>query len=505
MFSLVVLEAEDVHCTRCKEPLAKSQLVISRSFYGEITLSNAAWLSVPYYHPQCALDISPEATRDALRMNETKFEGREELYALTVTRMVAKLKLIDARRAAKKKGTTAEIPAIEPARDRFGRPRVRVYWAGSFVSAGADANEAFAKLAPDSTLASALREYELLPFVKVTKKSLDDDPSQPLIGAVYATISSVRLASSQKEKLVAWKAENIPTPLIWVLDAAREPALVDARVLELRAAMDAAGYVGDEAHVVVTHSMDQDAITAVGRAMDEALGFAELREQTADPGKRAAERLRELVTNNDREGLVPALEIAAKCLRGTHVHVKAQLAEDASKCLSFLPALVPALWLLHAVRALPAATRNQVAPLVGDVVLRALNAPGSSRTYPPEFAIAIEALEHWEYAARFDLLLTAYMAPKLTDNRRLKLQEYLAKCDDEAIAAKIRAWSEALGEKENARKITAGWLLESIDKCCEASRAAKKKEADARAKKSATKAAPKPTAGPKIVPKSELN
>lgn len=481
MLSLLRVDSDTARCRRCKEPITLNQWAMSLWNYGLSTGPAATeWI-----HPRCAVDVWPEYVPGALNMTKDEFEGRDEIEALVTARLRGKFQLDLARREAKKKGVAAVIPMVEPARDPKGRPRVRLYWAGSFVTSSHAGMEEFSMLARDLTITSALREYVLMQFLKVTKKSLDDDPSQPLIGAVYAALSSVRLVGAQKERLAAWKAENLPVPLLWVIDAANDQSLVDARVLELRTALDSVGYVGDEAQVLVTHAMDESVLEALGRALDEAIGFDGLHAQTADPGKRAAERLHEVVEGNDREAFVATLDIAAKSLRGTHQSVKSQLIEDATKTLSHPTARVSALKLLLLLSGVPAASRDVATSAVKELVREVLDAPGLARSYPPEFALAMEVLEKFEYRPRWSLLLSAFTSAKITATRLAKLTEYLVQCDDEAVLAALTDATEKLSEKDEARKEHNNGVRAKIQANVDALEALKKKKkAEALARKS---------------------
>jgi hypothetical protein len=484
MFGIVPVTRSDRVCRRCKLPIAPDSLALGGFTYLELPPEREI-----IYHPACAIDVSPEGALSALRERSAPTERYDALYQLALTRVVAKTKLLESRREAKRRGTEAKIPTIEPARDPRGRPRVRLYWAGSLSNENGPIAEQLALLAPDNTFASSLREYVLLHFVKVTKKSLDDDPSQPLVGALFGTLASVRLGAAQKDKLTVFRAEGLPTPLLWIVDFSHDQSLVDARVVELRAALDAVGYVGDEASVVVTHSIDTNALETVFRAMDECLGAHEGRDSAADPALRAADRLAQSIEQNETETYAATLEIASRSLRGTHASVKARLAQMAVKCLTHPPARSNALGLLMQLKQLSVSLRKELIVPIEALVVAMLRDTSGTRSYPNELSQAMFVLQVWDHDGRFALLVPAYTAPKLNALRRKILDTLLRECDQTAVLDQLRAWAATLSDSDAVRRTSALALCEAMAVRCDeadklraaarAARASKKKPSPA--------------------------
>ncbi len=473
MYGVFNVQVAERTCVRCGAMIAPGSLAFS-AWDGVIAPGG---LDVAY-HPRCAIDVDAQQAYLGLQNYGAAFDDHEAIRKLAAARMKAIDALAKARSAAKKKGKPAEIPAIEPARDPQGRPRVRLYWAGNLASTGGAVGDLFARLAPDGTIRSPLREFVLRSFVKVTRRSLDDDPSQPLIGALFGTLATVKLVGVQRDKLAAWRAEGVPTPVLWVLDLMRDPAVVDARVLEFRKALDEIGYVGDEASVVVTHGMDPEAISAVAIALDEAFAGATRKEATADPGMRAAARVREVLASGDREALPATLDIALKSLRGTHDKHRKQLSEDAAACLSIPEARNAALRLLQGLPKF--AQRDALRALVTEL----LSDGAPKKPLHADFALAWELLEASEDRGRWALLVPPFTEDDLGERRRKALADRLATCEDPAVLAQLRAWSD--GEKlkgDRAEAMTA--LLDRIAIVCEAE--ARRREAE-RAKRAAVTA-----------------
>ncbi len=474
-FSVLLVQRQ---CLRCEEPVARGALAFVTSDVGFVPGDGSV-----VFHPRCAIDVDAVRAFEALRGYRAGVDDDEAIRKLAAQRAKAIDALAKARAAAKKKGKPAVIPAIEPARDPQGRPRVRLYWAGNLASSSGAISELFARLAPNSTLRSPLREFVLRTFVKVTRRSLDDDPSQPLIGALFGTLATVKLVGVQRDKLAAWRAEGVPTPVLWVLDLMRDPSIVDARVLEFRKALDEIGYVGDEAAVVVTHGMDSDAIRAVASALDEAFADGTRKAATTDPGMRAAARLREVLASGDRESLSATLDIALKSLRGTHDKHRAQLSDDAASCLTIPEARGAALRLLQGLPRFEqlAAVRALAAQLLAE------GAP--KRPLHADFATAWELLAQYDDRQRWALLLAPFTADDLGERRRAAIAERLGDCEDPAVLEQLRAWSDRQ-KLSGARAEAMTALLRLIARACDAS-AARRADAKAKRELSAKKTAKK--------------
>lgn len=452
-------------CFRCHEPIDRGEYAM-RGF--ALVATNTS--SQIYYHPMCAVDVAADRVHYTLRGTRQDFPNRAFVEAFAQSRLDAKRALAEARAKAKRKGVPVEAPSVEPARDPKGRPRVRVFCSGSLLSSR-DMLNLFLMAAPEYTLTSALREYVFLEFVKITRSPMDDDPSQPVIGGVFATISTVKIMQGQKDKLAMWKTLGIPTPLLWVVDLMGDKELVDKRVLELRAALDAAGYVGDEAPVVVTSALNEAAMQSLALAMDEGLGLASVQGEAVDAGKKAADQLRSLIEANDTGAYVATLNTAKRCVRGAHAKVKTQLAEDALVAAKHGAARAAAIEFLLAMyeagpTTFPPGAREVTIEKLPSIVQELLANPGSVRGYPPELRTAMWLMEQLQFQGRWALLLPAYCAPKITDTRRKALEAWLQQCSDRATQIALKERAEMLSEKEPERKEAALALVVTMEVAC---------------------------------------
>jgi hypothetical protein len=214
-------------CGRCREPLA----------VGTVIVQNDVGRDDPEkpqlrFHPRCAVDVSPYYARFSLEYTTLEFDGRAALLELANARW-------NAIEAARKKGSPR--PVIEPATDPWGRPRVTVLIAGSAMDQRAWGR--FGARVSLATWRSTVREYV---FAWSGQRVPFEDPSQPVVAAVYAANVSVKLVRSQREKIEQWKALALPTPVLWLFGEDATPE----REAYLRAQIDLAGYVGDACAIV---------------------------------------------------------------------------------------------------------------------------------------------------------------------------------------------------------------------------------------------------------------
>ncbi|MDP3275717.1 MAG: hypothetical protein Q8Q09_11015 [Deltaproteobacteria bacterium] len=464
MFAILML-FKPTKCSRCMEVMDAGQIAM-RGF----GTFGAAMATQVFYHPMCAADVDASRTHLTLVDNKTAFSDRDQVEALCRQRLQGKKALSEARAKAKRSGKSVETPSVEPARDRKGRPRVRVFLAGSLFSERERVNE-LASVAPELCFASALREYVFLEFVKITRAPLDDDPSQPVIGAVFASITTVRLMPVQKDKFAAWKTLGVGTPLLWVIDFRNDQALVDKRVLELRAALESAGYVGDEAQVVVSARIDAAALQALVLAMDEGLGLLAGHRDAVDPAKNAADQLASVLESRDTGAYAATIHAAKRCVRGAHATVKTRLVQDALRAAAHGPAVTVALELLLAmyeagVTSFPLAAREVTLERVPAIVDELVMNPGALRAFPPALDTAMRLLERLEFRGRWGLLLPAYCAAKLTETRRKALEAWLVRCSDRTTQASLRSWAESLSDKQAERRASALALVASMEEAC---------------------------------------
>jgi hypothetical protein len=396
------------------------------------------WLDV-----RCALDVNLEATERVLgrRTNTIEVEDKPALKALVKERFAAIHALRSARQHAQIHGTPVVAPSIEPARDRAGRPRVTVAFIGSLATEGSSGYDAtLAALTLNGGFTSPLREYVLERYSGGDPLTIAADPSVPLVGAVLGAIVGVRLAKPQRNKLAVLRAIGAPTPLLWIVGVgARDPATLDAKVLELRKALDAAGFAGDSAMVLASERLGQDALDALGLALDEPLAsVAPSSQADLTHAERALDALEAALAAGEVERLAPALKVLLEPTRTIAPSLRARVAAAAVRCLAFEPAWPGALMAI-------AHEEITVDPaVVLDFVRARLEAKG--RTYGDELqtAVGILVTRFRRDAEVWSLLVDHFVRADLPARRRQLLVWRLAMCADAQCAERVRAFGEGL-------------------------------------------------------------
>lgn len=332
-FALVEPDPSATPCARCHEALA------------EVALQNT---SQPRrrYHVSCAIDVDAASARDALESPRVPVENHAALLALARARVVAEQ---DANRLRKKSKDSA---SIEPARDRKGRPRVRVVCArsrdGSVLPTGAGYFDSDA-ITDDATLVSSTREYVIVHHRK--RDDLRLDPAQPWAAAIYWQDSSGAV-SSGNAKLIEWNSLQLPSPvLVLVGDAADDPSRRDALVLKLRALMSKCGFDPDACPVVTGSRADSAFRDQLLLALDEQATHA-----TAVTKARRVERMGDtldtLIAEGREEAIVLAIARASKLLRRAR-------AEERERTLASIE---------HALRTYPQLAGKALTPLLRNAV-----------------------------------------------------------------------------------------------------------------------------------------
>ncbi len=451
MLVLEKLAKTKVRCRRCKQPLLKGQRYILQDYLdGEYSdYARNCW-----YHPLCIVDVSIIEANDWIKAERSDFEDKKAVTELVKQRMAAIAKL-RARKTAKGKSSSAEPIEVELARDPLGRPRVHLFFAGSLASeAASDFDSSLQDLLPDNTIASPLREYVLDHFAG--SPPVLEDPSQPLVGAVFAHYSDVKLVRGQREKVAIWKAMNLPTPALWLHQ--RRPEKDERRdqtILELRLMLDAAGYVGDDARVVTTQLFSASDMQAVALRLDEAFAQHGAIPAMDESKSTAVEHLKTLTQARNTDAYVSALELAIRSVRKATTDERNELSRAAATCLTYISARGLALQLLKGARGEP-----QIVP-VRDALKAIVRTATKGRMYSKEFVDAAELLATWNDPERFAILWSAYTEPKLTPTRRAQLQPYLSRADSAEFASVIEAWLVGLKPKD-PRKISGQKLLRAV-------------------------------------------
>ena len=248
--TIIGVVTDDRRCACCDEPLAGKLVASSR------------WNRDVSPHLECAVDVDAKAAATAIRLWDEPFAERDALLALADARMRAEHDANVARRS------TTPI-AIEPARDRRGRPRVRVlYWQSEkSVSRATDEHFAVGHQCERSQLCSSLREYVLIQHLY--PKNARIDPSQPTVACMYWQRADAAIATSNS-KLVEWRSLGLAAPVLVLAGrGADDVERRDKAVTKLRALVARAGFELDDAPVVFAPRIEPSAIERIALALDE--------------------------------------------------------------------------------------------------------------------------------------------------------------------------------------------------------------------------------------------
>ncbi len=268
------------HCRRCGAALAPGKGAVRAIVAPDPKLSSDARPDDPpwevWLHVRCAIDVDVEAACVALarrRASSVTIDDERALSALAQARCDAIL----AVRAARNGAAPAVAPAVERARDPFGRPRGTVAFIGSLAQEdNVVIGDGLAPLTLHGAFASPLREYVLEPWSGRDTRTIAEDPSAPLVAVVFGALADVKIARSQRDKLAALRRLGAHTLVLWVIgEDPRDRGSIDPIVLALRKAANDAGFNGDEAAVVAALRLDADALAALGLALDEQLDSRE--------------------------------------------------------------------------------------------------------------------------------------------------------------------------------------------------------------------------------------
>lgn len=268
-------------CTRCGGGIANGTLCLREDFV-EDGDDDLPWT----YHPRCALDVSPYAVKGSLVRDAIAFEDREALAVLVEQRVAAMLQWSGERTATFRTKRLPKFPEIERARDPLGRPRVTLYVGGCFprYDSAWEMDYADAIVVP---VHITKREYVMVASPGYSTFPGDDDPSAPLVGAIYTSAVDNPLLPVELSRLAAWKEENLPMPVLWLVDSSNDQKAVDNRVLKLRRELNRLKYPGDDAVFVVSATVDAGALKEVLMAADSAIPDIAVRAIVAEkPGKK---------------------------------------------------------------------------------------------------------------------------------------------------------------------------------------------------------------------------
>ncbi len=475
-------------CRRCGEDIASGDAAVHR-----FTLI-ATEIPRMFYHPRCLLDVDADTlvfSLDPSAAGETddeiaaivgpsrvivgksvNVEGREALYAAAKARVqqLEKIRRESVKRRSRKvvEGGKKVRRKDEIAVDRKGRPRVGVLFA--FVGRdGFGGEEGEEQVLPDKTLRSSLREYVLIESGKYAPLEI---PWQPNIGALMIVRAGARVTHHALQRLLTWASYDLPAPVLWIVgpDAAER----DASEQKLRALIDEAGMVGDEARVVCTDRFDDGGVVALGLALDEALSIEAPDAVSVDPREKLVAMLESTVREKRTGGYARALALVSNRLRGMTPEMKARAADCAIACMRHKHAFSSGFALLAAQphrRGQP-----ELRALLGDILR-------GSRVVTKDASSLWGLLCEWEDAGRYEAVLEVVLGESKASARSLPLLGWLESCSDRSIGERLAAFGAKLSETDTRR----ARALEIADKIV--SRAARAPSSKPSGKSKATKKA----------------
>jgi hypothetical protein len=461
------------NCRRCADPIAVGEVVIDRRLVSDDATSSTV------YHPRCLLDVDPWSTRNALdpqamfqqwvanpdpdpaqprwlavddARTAVEFADREALLSVARSRL-ARTSALEHDAAARRRRKVAEpaprAPRNEMSVDRKGRPRVSLivgYVGREHLGDSILLESVFV----DDSISSSLREYVL---VEMQKHAPLDLPWQPIVGALCIASSYTKITRRAIERFVQWKSMDLPVPALFIVGPPGAPR--DQCERTLRALLDDAGFVGDEAAVCCAASLDRDALVALGAALDEGISLDAARDEPAlDERTRALSALETACEEQRRDAYAAALTLVHKRSRGMSAEMKARAARCAARCLAHEPAQKIA---LAVIRALP--------PVKDPVELRSAwidelrDARLVSKTAT---AIELELLRAKDAGMHRALLALICAEPKAAA-RSARWIGMLSSSRDRAIAGDLKTWAESISPKD-PRRSAAAEVVERIER-----------------------------------------
>lgn len=406
------------------------------------TINNTAW-----HHVECALDVDLDSTTTILQRCKSRSGELERLYRVALDRR----RVSNAIARARSGGPAVPdlvVERIAPARDRQGRPRVSVVAIGSGASSTSWVGMAMDSLMRDASFASPKREYVFHTFSSGFAHEVATDPSQPIVASLFISIASVKLVKAQRDKLAALRAINAPDPRLWIVGPeTRDRKTLDAKVIELRAELDRAGFSGDEALVFASERVDEDALRSLVAMLDDERPAS----ATATKANAFATRitlLEQALDHNDAEQIASQIEQLTQTIasntgaapREYDDETRAKLVALGYRALAHTAARRGALVLLY--RFAPKANTEAIYACARSM----FSEPG--RSLSKDFDLVASILASCNDEARFALYADGVTAPDCPKLRRDALARYLDRCADRTVAARFSAASEALKSKD---------------------------------------------------------
>ncbi len=447
-FSLAVVPSDAPPCARCAAPLTPERGAVRARVLMDLSLDPDAREEPPpsflWLHARCSLDVNLDETQRLLssrRANSIDLEDKPALRALAKARVAAIRELGAARRNAQIHGTAVVAPTIEPARDPSGRPRVTVAFIGSLANAGSVGyGNTLNALTLSNAFTSPRHEYVLETYTGADPLTIAENPAVPLVASVFGALADVRLVKAQRDKLAVLRAIGAPTPLLWIVGVRpNDRATLDKKVLELRKALDDAGFAGDSALVLSSERLDQASLSALGVALDESLATVARPSLTdATHIERALSSLEAALNEGEIDQLAPALKVILEPTRTIAPSLRARLAAAAVRCLAHEPAWPGALM----------AIAHEEVTVDPEVVLAFVRArlESKGRTYGDELqtAVGILVTRFKRDAEVYSLLVDHFVRADLPARRRQLLVWRLALCAEPQCAERVRAFGEGL-------------------------------------------------------------
>jgi hypothetical protein len=406
------------------------------------TRSNTAW-----HHVECAIDVDLDSMTPLLQRRKERDAELERLYRVALERRRVRNAITRAR-AGGAAVPDLVIERVAPARDRQGRPRVSVVTVGSGASITSWVGMAMDSLMRDATFASPKREYVFHTFSSRYAHQVATDPSQPIVASLFISIASVKLVKAQRDKLAALRAINAPLPRLWIVGPeVRDPATLDAKVLELRAALDRAGFSGDDAIALASETINEDALRSLVAMLDDERPAS----ATMTKGSAFATRLAlvaQSLDDQDEERIASQIEQLARSISSNtggapdefDDETRAKLVAIGERAIEYTSARRSALELLY--RFASNADRSKVYACVR----RMFAEPG--RALSKDFDLAAGILTTQNDRGRFALYAEGVTAPDCPKLRRTAIARHFDRCEDRAVAVRLTAASEALASKD---------------------------------------------------------
>lgn len=428
MFYVQAVDTDDAKCRRCEAPIPRGTMAFRSWFYAEPGVEVVETL---HYDFHCAIDVHPTAALGALERCSERWDEYDAICARAQKRADGVI-LLEAALERARLGEPLEYPVVEQVTDRLGRLRVHVRFGGS-LSSGNGPSTALNILTRDWTIYSSKREYVLVAGAPSSQTYRPEDPSQPVVAAVFGAVMKVKIVGAQKEKLAQWKSAGLRTPILWLVGPeSKDQAVLDTKVLELRGHLNAAGFNGDEALVLSHEKLDTAALTQLARTLDELLDSQGESKRDADSWANALALLEESLENE----LVESYATHLTRLLRTYEFNKSLSPEERSAAAALVArADVSEATSTIALQLFDKLDSSTQAGAVRKLLENLLQS--TPRALAPESKQCIELLSRWRDPLLWPILVSAIYREKSLTGRASALVTYLRTCTDKTAQAVI--------------------------------------------------------------------